>query len=195
MEILLHWTTRVTTAPLIGNPRGRMSTSTNPFTSTHTTTLVGQTRILWGKMELPSRYRWLQQPTPQVATLSSQHKLGKPTTMAREHMFISLFHLFSPTRQDRMSQNGQHSQSTHGAESNSSGMSGNPSLLTQISLVSQQIQPCLASQSGSSTHPAQAAKSAVTSKSISGLPGHLVHPGNMLQTGHSGTVIGRQEVK
>lgn len=133
------------------------------------------------------------QMTTAANTASSHVILSTQTGKAHHHGQGTHVHFAVPPVQPpqtrSMSQNGQHSQSPHGAESNSSSMSGNPSLLTQISLVSQQIQPCLASQSGSSTHPAQMAKSAVTSKSISGLPGHLVYPGNMLQTGHSGTVM------
>ncbi|NP_001137223.2 receptor tyrosine-protein kinase erbB-4 precursor [Danio rerio] len=93
-----------------------------------------------------------------------------------------------PPQTRAMSQNGQHSQSSHAVESNSSSMSANPSLLSQISLVSQQIQPCLASQS-------QVPKSTVPNKSISGLPGHLVYPVNMLQTGHTGTVMADRKSK
>ncbi|XP_052447457.1 receptor tyrosine-protein kinase erbB-4-like [Carassius gibelio] len=131
--------------------------------------------------------------TTAANTASSHVILSTQTWKAHHHGQGTHVHFAVPPVQPpqtrSMSQNGQHSQSPHGAESNSSSMSGNPSLLTQISLVSQQIQPCLASQSGSSTHLAQAVKSAVTSKSISGLPGHLVYPGNMLQAGHTGTVM------
>ncbi|XP_016094821.1 receptor tyrosine-protein kinase erbB-4-like [Sinocyclocheilus grahami] len=133
------------------------------------------------------------QMTTAANTASSHVILSTQTGKAHHHGQGTHVHFAVPPVQPpqtrSMSQNGQHSQSPHGAESNSSSISGNPSLLTQISLVSQQIHPCLASHSGSSTHPAQVAKSAVTSKSISGLPGHLVYPGNMLQTGHSGTVM------
>ncbi|XP_073699471.1 receptor tyrosine-protein kinase erbB-4 [Garra rufa] len=133
------------------------------------------------------------QLTTAANTASSHVILSTQTGKAHHHGQGTHVHFAVPPVQPpqtrSMSQNGQHSQLPHSAESSSSSMSGNPSLLTQISLVSQQIQPCLASQSGSSTHPAQVVKSAVTSKSISGLPGHLVYPGNVLQMGHSGTVM------
>lgn len=133
------------------------------------------------------------QMTTAASTASSHVILSTQTGKAHHHGQGTHVHFAVPPVQPpqtrSMSQNGQHPQPPYGAESNSSSMSGNPSLLTQISIVSQQIPPCLASQSGSSTHPAQVVKSAVTSKSISGLPGHLVYPGNMLQTGHTGTVM------
>ncbi|XP_016315010.1 receptor tyrosine-protein kinase erbB-4-like, partial [Sinocyclocheilus anshuiensis] len=139
------------------------------------------------------------QMTMAANTASSHVILSTQTGKAHHHGQGTHVHFAVPPVQRpqtrSMSQNGQHSHSPHGAESNSSSMSGNPSLLTQISLVSQQIQPCPASQSGSSTHPAQVVKSAVTSKSIFGLPGHLVYPGNMLQAGHTGTVMADSKSK
>ncbi|XP_057188297.1 receptor tyrosine-protein kinase erbB-4 isoform X3 [Triplophysa rosa] len=96
-----------------------------------------------------------------------------------------------PPQARLMSQNGQHSQTPLDVESNSSSKPGNPSLLSQISVVSQRIQPCLANPSGCLTQPnsTQVTKSTIASKSISGLPGHLVFPSNVLQTGHTGTVM------
>ncbi|XP_056114678.1 receptor tyrosine-protein kinase erbB-4 isoform X2 [Rhinichthys klamathensis goyatoka] len=133
------------------------------------------------------------QMTTATNTASSHVILSTQTGKAHHHGQGTHVHFavppVQPPQTTSMSQNGQHSQSPHGVESNSSSMSGNPSLLTQISIVSQQIQPCLASQSIHSTHSAQVVKSAVTSKSVSGLPGHLVYPGNMLQTGHTGTIM------
>ncbi|XP_055062095.2 receptor tyrosine-protein kinase erbB-4 isoform X1 [Misgurnus anguillicaudatus] len=134
------------------------------------------------------------QLTTAANTASSHVILTTQTGKAHHHSQATHVHFAIPPVQPPqarlMSQNGQHSQTPLAPESSSSGKPGNPSLLTQISVVSQQIQPCLANPSGCLTQPnLTQVKSTIASKTVSGLPGHLVYPGNVLQTGHSGTVM------
>lgn len=134
------------------------------------------------------------QMTTAANTASSHVILTTQTGKAHHHGQGTHVHFAVPPVQPPqarlMSQNGQHSQTPLAAESSSSGKPGNPSLLTQISVVSQQIQPCLANPSGCLTQPSSTqVKSTNASKTVSGLPGHLVYPGNVLQMGHSGTVM------
>ncbi|XP_051993181.1 receptor tyrosine-protein kinase erbB-4-like [Xyrauchen texanus] len=141
-----------------------------------------------------------RQMTTAANTTNSHVILTTQTGKAHHHGQGTHVHFAVPPVQPpprSLCQNDQHSQSPLGVEANSSSKSDNPSLLTQISLVSQQIQPCLASQPGCATHPnsTQVAKSSVTIKSISGHPGHLVYSGNMFQTGLTGTVMVDRKLK